>query len=68
MGGVSLEGQDSDVWENPDRPDLMVLKARRNDSLLTTWMSNRLIPWYHQTIGFRLAVRAHFQLAKMSLR
>jgi hypothetical protein len=60
MGGVFLEGQDSDVWERPDRLDLVVLKARRNESLLSAWMSDRFIHWYHQTIGFRLAVRAPF--------
>jgi len=68
MGGVSLEGQDGDVWENPDRRDLIVLKARQNDSLLSAWMSDRLIHWYHQVIGFRLAVRVIIQLSTTSCK
>jgi hypothetical protein len=56
LGNVYLEGQDSDVWDKPDRLDLLVLKPRKNDSLLSLWLSDRIVHWYHQQIGCRLKV------------
>ena len=56
MGGIYLEGQDSDVWEKPDRLDLIVMKSRKNESWLSAWMSDSFIHWYHWTIGSRLTV------------
>lgn len=57
MGNVLLESQDSDVYENPDRLDLVVLKPRKSESLLTTWLSDSVVHWFHQNIRYRLAVR-----------
>lgn len=56
MGNVLLESQDSDVYENPDRLDLAVLKPRKSESLLTAWLSDNVIHWFHQNIGYRLMV------------
>jgi hypothetical protein len=57
MGNVLLESQDSDVYENPDRLDLLVLKPRKKESLLTSWLSDSVIHWFHQKIGYKLTVR-----------
>jgi hypothetical protein len=56
MGNVLLQGQDSDVWEKPDRLDLIVVKHRKNESLLSAWLSDRFVHWYHQTISYRVKV------------
>jgi hypothetical protein len=56
MGGVYLTGQDSDVWEDPDRFDLIAVKARRTESILSSWMSDRIVNWYHSHIGRHLQV------------
>ena len=56
MGGIYLEGQDSDVWDKPDHLDLITMKPRMNESLLSAWISDAFVDWYHRTIGSRLTV------------
>ena len=56
MGNVYLQGQDSDVWDKPDRLDLVVVKPRKKESLLSAWMSDNLVHWYHWTVGSKLTV------------
>jgi hypothetical protein len=51
MGNVYLVGEDSDIWSHPDLPDLVALNARISGDPLSTWASNTVIHWYHQTIG-----------------
>ncbi|KAH6668189.1 hypothetical protein B0J14DRAFT_156745 [Halenospora varia] len=55
MGNVLLESMDSDVYENPDRLDLVVLKPRKSESLLTTWLSDTVVHYFHQKIGYRIS-------------
>lgn len=56
MGNVCLFGPDSDIWELPDMDDLIVLKRRENDSLLSRVLGDFLIHWYHQYFGRRFRV------------
>jgi hypothetical protein len=56
MGNVYLLGPDSDIWDNPDHSDLIVLKRRNNHSLVSRVLSDFLIRWYHHLLGWRLRV------------
>lgn len=58
MGYVYLMGPDRDIWGNPDQGDLVVLKRRGNDSLLSRILSDFLIHYYHQFLGWRFRVCA----------
>lgn len=51
MGNVYLIGRDSDIWSKPDMSDLIVLRARHSDDLLTRWLSDSLVHAYHRVVG-----------------
>jgi hypothetical protein len=51
MGNVYLTGEDSDIWSQPDLPDLVALDAEMPADPLSTWASDTAIHWYHQIIG-----------------
>lgn len=50
LGGVYLIGADSDIWTDPDRLDLAVLKHRHNESIFTALLSDRFIHGLHRAI------------------
>jgi hypothetical protein len=50
LGAVYLIGKDSDIWNEPDRLDLAVLKARRNESIFTALLSDKFIHSLHQKL------------------
>lgn len=56
MGNVYLLGAGRDIWEKPNQADLVVLKRRENESLLSRIISDFLIYWYHQYFGWRFRV------------
>ena len=56
MGNVRLVGQDSNVWSEPDKSDLIALQARHANDQLTAWVSNTVVHWWHQIIGKYLRV------------
>lgn len=56
MGNVYLLGQDSDIWSNPDIPDLIALNARRADDPFTAWVTNKAVHWWHRIVGKYLRV------------
>jgi hypothetical protein len=56
MGNVYLLGQDSDIWENPASEDMITLKARNIEDSVSRFLTNRVIHWYHQTLGWRVKV------------
>ena len=57
MGNVYLLGQDSDIWENPAREDLVTLKARKIEDTVSRFVTDRAIHWYHQALGWSFKVR-----------
>jgi hypothetical protein len=57
MGNVYLLGQDSDIWENPASEDMITLKARNIEDTVSRFLTNRVIHWYHQALGWRVKVR-----------
>ena len=50
LGGIYLTGQDSHIWKEPDRLELAVLKARRNESIFTALLSDKFIHSFHQKL------------------
>lgn len=52
QGCVYLIGPDRIIWEDPDKLNLLVINARKNESLLSSWMSDGFIEWVHQKILF----------------
>ena len=60
MGGIYLEGQDSDIWDKPDRLDLIAVRPRENESLLSAWISDAFVHWYHWTIESTLTVGSFY--------
>ena len=51
MGNVYLIGRDSDIWSKPNLSDLIVLRARHSDDLLTRWLSDTFVQIYHRVVG-----------------
>ncbi|KAI1173336.1 hypothetical protein F4777DRAFT_600714 [Nemania sp. FL0916] len=51
MGNIYLLGPDSDVWENFDASELVCLKPNRTDSLVTRFLTNKLVTMFHRIIG-----------------
>ena len=56
MGAVYLLGQDSEIWSKPDKSDLVALRARHGDDLLTAWINDKAVHWWHRAIGKHLRV------------
>ena len=50
LGAIYLIGKDSDIWNEPDRLDLAVLKARRNESIFTALLSDKFIHSLHRKL------------------
>lgn len=57
MGKVYLLGSDADVWEKPDRFDLIALRARKCEDSFSLFLSNVFIHWYHRFFGLYIRVR-----------
>jgi hypothetical protein len=54
-GDATLAGiVDKVTWENPDRLDLLVLRARREDSLFSALLSDKFVYWFHQKVFYPL--------------
>lgn len=51
MGNIYLLGQDSETWSRPDVLDLITLDPRLESDPFSTWVSDSLLPFYHQTVG-----------------
>ncbi|KAH7138210.1 hypothetical protein B0J11DRAFT_587350 [Dendryphion nanum] len=56
LGNVFLLGADWDVWENPIMEDMVSLKSRQAEDIASRFLTNRLIYWYHNTLGWKLEV------------
>ena len=51
MGWVYLLGPDKDLWRKADVYELLALKRREHDDLLSLWMTKFVRAWLHPTIG-----------------
>jgi hypothetical protein len=56
MGNVYLLGPDSDIWEKPDQFDLVTLHAQENGDLISRFLTDVLIHWYHRLFGWHFKV------------
>ncbi|GAW23977.1 hypothetical protein ANO14919_135560 [Xylariales sp. No.14919] len=56
MGNIYLLGADSDVWEKFNASELVCLKPSRADSLVTRFLTNKIITSYHCLVGHRFRV------------
>ena len=56
MGGCYLQGQDSDVWKDPDHSDLISLKPPGEHDMLSSLVTTNLAK-YHRLIGRFFKVR-----------
>lgn len=50
-GKVYLLGLDSNIWERPDKPDLVALRTRDAGDSLTQLVTDVLLQRYHHLIG-----------------
>jgi hypothetical protein len=57
MGGFPLRGLDRDAWHPADETDLVAIKPRRSLDRLSRWFFDKVMPLYHDTIGYRITVR-----------
>lgn len=51
MGNVYLLGADSDAWEDYDPAEQVCLRARPEESLISRFLTNCLVPVYHRFLG-----------------
>ncbi|MCJ1398042.1 hypothetical protein MMC11_001239 [Xylographa trunciseda] len=51
MGCVYLLGQDSDIWEKPERTDLVALNRCKSEGVFSLWVTETVIHQYHQLVG-----------------
>ncbi|KAI0975149.1 hypothetical protein F4678DRAFT_318818 [Xylaria arbuscula] len=51
MGNVYLLGADSDVWETFNASELVCLKPNKSDSLVTRFLTNKIVTSYHYIVG-----------------
>jgi hypothetical protein len=51
MGNISLVGNDSKIWAQPDLLDLVSLKRRSAEDIFTSWVHDTALLWYHRSIG-----------------
>lgn len=56
MGVVYLLGADSDVYEKPDLPDLLVIKRHRNHTLATRIVGDLWMQFWYHCLGTKPAV------------
>ncbi|KAF2244972.1 hypothetical protein BU26DRAFT_608451 [Trematosphaeria pertusa] len=60
---VYLLGQDSDIWEKPEVEDMVALKTRPVGDLVSRFLTDSIIHWYHRIIGRKIkkqgSVRDH---------
>ena len=59
MGNVYLTGPDMHLWKNPAIDDFVCLKAQKYEDFLSTWLSEKIVGRFNDTIGrhFRVRVR-----------
>lgn len=55
-GGHSfLRGREKSTWDDPE--DLIALSSRHvENDLLTSWITDTIVPWFHRRYGYRLKV------------
>ncbi|KAF2659984.1 hypothetical protein K491DRAFT_124748 [Lophiostoma macrostomum CBS 122681] len=51
MGNVYLLGPDSDIWENPDLPDLISLNPKQSDNWVSRAVTVVVAGWLHRFVG-----------------
>jgi len=51
MGNVYLLGADSDVWETYNPAEQLCLRARPNESTISRFITNWIVPRYHRLVG-----------------
>jgi len=51
MGSILLIGSERELWEKTKPHDLLALKRREQDDLLSTWMTKLVRSWLHPAIG-----------------
>ncbi|RYC54083.1 hypothetical protein CHU98_g12126 [Xylaria longipes] len=57
MGNIYLLGADSGVWDNFDAAELVCLKPNETDSLITRFLTNKLVALYHHIVGHYFRVQ-----------
>lgn len=53
MGNFPLLGLDKHAWEDHNKADLITTRRRDSDDLMSRWVSESIIPWFHSKIGKR---------------
>lgn len=54
QGAIALIGEDRDIWDDPDKLDLLVLMSRKQDSIVSELLSDKFIHWFHQNVMYPL--------------
>lgn len=52
MGNVYLLGADSDTWETYDAAEHVCLRSRPDESFISRFLTNSVVPRYHRLVGY----------------
>lgn len=59
MGGVYLEGEDHNIWSEPDLDDMVNLKPPTAEDSFTSEMTLKLVRQYNSMLGRHIHARPH---------
>jgi hypothetical protein len=56
-GNLFLQGQEASTWSPENTKDLVGITSWYNEKdWFSRWMGDRLIPWFHRQIGYKVKV------------